>query len=72
MENQVVSFNYVLTAKAGQVIDASGKGKPLVFISGMGQIIPGLEAILVGMEPSQKKTVTIPAKEAYDHRHQRQ
>ncbi len=65
MSNQVISFDYVLTAKAGQVIDASAKGKPLIFISGLGQIIPGLEVILLAMEPLQKKTVTIEAKEAY-------
>jgi FKBP-type peptidyl-prolyl cis-trans isomerase SlyD len=65
MSNQVISFDYVLTAKGGQVIDASAKGKPLIFISGMGQIIPGLEAILLEMQPLQKKTVTIEAKEAY-------
>jgi len=65
MSNQVVSFDYVLTAKGGQIIDASAKGKPLVFISGLGQIIPGLETILLGMEPLQKKTVTIEAKDAY-------
>jgi FKBP-type peptidyl-prolyl cis-trans isomerase SlyD len=65
MSNQVISFDYVLTAKAGQVIDASAKGKPLIFISGMGQIIPGLEVILLEMMPGHKKTVTIEAKEAY-------
>jgi len=65
MSNQVVSFDYVLTAKGGHVVDASVKGKPLVFISGLGQIIPGLEAILLEMAPAQKKTVTIEAKEAY-------
>jgi len=65
MSNQVISFDYVLTAKSGQVIDASAKGKPLVFISGIGQIIPGLETVLLGLAPSAKKTVTIPAKEAY-------
>jgi len=65
MSNQVISFDYVLTAKGGQVIDASAKGKPLVFISGLGQIIPGLETILLGMTPTEKKTVTIEAKEAY-------
>ncbi len=65
MNSQAISFNYVLTAKGGQVIDASAKGKPLIFISGMGQIIPGLEAILLEMQPLQKKTVTIEAKEAY-------
>lgn len=65
MSNQVISFDYVLTAKGGKVIDASAKGKPLIFISGLGQIIPGLETILLEMTPSQKKTVTIEAKEAY-------
>ena len=65
MSNQVISFDYVLTAKDGKVIDASAKGKPLIFISGVGQIIPGLENILLDMELAQKKTVTIAAKEAY-------
>ena len=65
MNNQVISFEYVLTAKGGKVIDASAKGKPLIFITGMGQIIPGLEAVLLQMGPGQKKTVTIEAKEAY-------
>lgn len=65
MSNQVISFDYVLTAKGGKVIDASAKGRPLIFITGMGQIIPGLETILLEMQPLQKKTVTIEAKEAY-------
>jgi FKBP-type peptidyl-prolyl cis-trans isomerase SlyD len=65
MSNQVISFDYVLTAKGGNVIDASSKGKPLVFITGLGQIIPGLEKILLEMDTSQKKTVTIEAPEAY-------
>jgi FKBP-type peptidyl-prolyl cis-trans isomerase SlyD len=65
MSNQVISFDYVLTSKGGQVIDASAKGKPLVFISGLGQIIPGLETVLLGMQLQEKKTVTIEAKDAY-------
>ena len=65
MSHQVISFDYVLTAKGGQVVDASTKGNPLIFLSGMGQIIPGLETILLAMGPSEKKTVTIAAQEAY-------
>jgi FKBP-type peptidyl-prolyl cis-trans isomerase SlyD len=65
MNNQVISFDYVLTAQGGKVIDASAKGKPLIFITGLGQIIPGLEVILLEMQPLQKKTVTIEAREAY-------
>ena len=37
----------------------------LIFISGLGQIIPGLEIILLEIEPLDKKTVTIKAKDAY-------
>src|ERR1700677_3494693 len=71
MSNEVISFDYVLTAKGGQVIDASAKGKPLIFITEMGQIIPGLEAILLEMQPLDKKTVTIEAKDAYGVHDQR-
>jgi len=65
MSNQVISFDYVLTAKGGKVIDASAKGKPLIFITEMGQIIPGLETILLEMKTQEKRTVTIEAKDAY-------
>jgi len=71
MSNQVITFNYVLTAKDGKVIDASANGKPLIFISGAGQIIPGLETILLDMQVAEKKTVTVPAKEAYGVRDER-
>jgi len=68
MSNQVISFDYVLTTQGGKVVDASVKGKPLIFITDRGQIIPGLETILLAMEASEKKTVTIEAKDAYgDH-----
>lgn len=62
---QVISFNYKLTDSAGQQLDASQPGHPLIFLAGAGQIIPGLEETLVGMETGQQKTVTVPAAEAY-------
>ena len=71
MSNEVISFDYVLTDKTGKVIDASVKGKPLIFISGAGQIIPGLESILSDMQPFEKKTVTVSAKDAYGVRDER-
>ena len=71
MSNQVITFDYVLTAQDGKVIDASVKGKPLIFISGIGQIIRGLESVLLGMQPLEKKTVTVEACEAYGVRDER-
>ncbi|MBF0511106.1 MAG: peptidylprolyl isomerase [Candidatus Omnitrophica bacterium] len=65
MDNQVISFEYVLTGPDGAVIDASLKGKPLTFMTGKNQIIPGLESVLSGMNPQENKTVTLKATEAY-------
>lgn len=67
MSKEVISFNYTLTDKEQKVIDASAEGHPLVFMTESGQIIPGLESVLVAMAVKDKKTVTIPAKDAYGH-----
>ncbi len=63
--SHVISFHYRLTDKSGKQLDVSQDGHPLIFLSGSGQIIPGLESVLVAMEVSQKKTVTVLAKDAY-------
>ena len=65
MAQSVISFNYKLTDKSGKELDASQPGHPLVFMSGSGQIIPGLEKILIEMNPTDKKTITVPAQDAY-------
>ena len=65
MSQEVISFNYTLTDSKGAVLDASEQGKPLIFLSGVGQIIPGLEQILIAMNKGDQKTVTVPAQEAY-------
>ena len=46
-DKQVVEFNYTLTNAAGEVLDAS-KGEPLGYLQGAGNIIPGLEAEMLG------------------------
>ena len=65
MTRHVITFHYTLTDKAGKILDQSEKGRPLIFLSGSGQIIPGLESILTAMDTGAKTTVTVPAKDAY-------
>lgn len=61
----VVSFDYVLRDKeTGEVIDSSA-GNPLTFLVGVGQIIPGLEKRMMGMVQGEKRTIEVPAEEAY-------
>ena len=65
MSQHVISFHYKLTGKDGKNLDASEQGHPLIFLSGAGQIIPGLEDVLVAMDLGEQKTVTVPAAQAY-------
>jgi len=64
-KNKVVSFEYVLKDKeTGEILDAS-QGQPLTFLVGAGYIIPGLEERMLGMKEGEKKTIEVPAEEAY-------
>ena len=65
MAHQVISFHYTLTDQNGKQLDSSRGVQPLTFLSGSGQIIPGLEKILVDMKAGDKKVVTVAHQEAY-------
>ncbi len=65
-DNNVVSFNYeVKDAKTGEVVDSNMGQKPLAFITGKNQIIPGLEKQMKGMSAGEKADILVPAAEAY-------
>lgn len=59
-----VSFSYTLSAD-GEVIESSDAANPVVYLQGAGQVLPGLEAELVGMKAGEKKTVKLAAADAY-------
>ena len=63
-DGQVVSMDYVLQVD-GKVVDSSEAGKPLQFIQGMGQIIPGLEHELYDMKIGENKKVVVLPKDGY-------
>ena len=60
-----VRIHYTGTLSDGQTFDSSEGRDPLEFTVGSGQIIPGLDAALPGMEVGEKKTVDVPSDEAY-------
>lgn len=65
MPGTTVSIHYTGTLADGTTFDSSQGREPLTFEMGAGQIIPGLEAALDGMAEGERKTVTIPAAQAY-------
>jgi len=62
-----VRIHYTGTLSDGSTFDTSEGREPLEFTVGSGQIIPGLDAALPGMEVGETKTVEVPADEAYGH-----
>ena len=62
--NKAVSIDYTLTNDAGEVIDSSAGGAPLVYLHGAGNIIVGLEKALVGKQVGDEVTVAIEPGEA--------
>lgn len=65
MTQKVVSFHYTLKDDKGAVLESSHGDDPMSFLEGVGQIIPGLERELKGLKQGDKKSVNVPAAEAY-------
>lgn len=65
MPKQVIIFHYELRGENGDVIDTSADGEPMSFLEGAGQIISGLEDVLLGMPQGEKRKVEIHYQDAY-------
>ncbi len=60
-----VHIHYTGTLADGTEFDSSRGRAPLSFTLGAGQVVPGFDKAVDGMETGETKTVTIPAAEAY-------
>jgi FKBP-type peptidyl-prolyl cis-trans isomerase SlyD len=67
-KDKAVSFHYTLTDAVGQVVDSSSGSDALVYLHGYDNIIPGLEAALIGKKIGDKFDVTIAPVDAYGER----
>ncbi len=64
-DGNTVKVHYKGTLKDGSVFDSSAEREPLEFKLGEGQLIPGFEKAVIGMEEGDKTKVDIPVKDAY-------
>jgi peptidylprolyl isomerase len=65
-----VLVHYTGTLDDGTKFDSSREREPLEVILGQDMVIPGFEKAIVGLEPGQSITVTIPEEEAYGPHHE--
>jgi len=64
-DGDTVSVHYTGTLADGTVFDSSLEREPLTFTLGQGQLIPGFEAAVMGMEVGGRTKTNIPAEQAY-------
>lgn len=61
----VVTINYTLKLDSGQVVDSTDGRQPFSFLTGSGQIIPGLERQLMGLEQGDEREIRVNPEEGY-------
>ena len=67
-KDSVVTMNYTLKNDTGEVLDTSEGREPLVYLHGVGGLIPGLESELEGKAVTDKLKVTVQPEHAYGNR----
>ncbi|MDH4469016.1 MAG: peptidylprolyl isomerase [Bacteriovoracaceae bacterium] len=65
MAKRVIGFHYKLFDSKGQLLENSEQQGPLYFLEGHGQIIPGLESAVIGMNIGDTKKIDVKSKDAY-------
>ncbi len=66
--NDKVKVHYTGKLVNGEIFDSSRQREPLEFVVGGGQMIPGFDKAVQGLEVSEIVEVTIPSDEAYGDR----
>ena len=64
-DGDTVRVHYTGKLADGKTFDTSTGREPLEFTVGSGQVIPGFEQAVVGMNVGESKTVEIPTDQAY-------
>ena len=67
-QGDTVRVHYTGKLKDGTVFDSSESRDPLEFTLGQGQLIPGFEKAVIGLNTGDKTTANIPVDEAYGER----
>lgn len=67
-KHTVVTLNYTLKNGEGEILDTSEGREPLVYLHGVGGLIPGLESELEGKEAGNSFEAVIAPEDAYGTR----
>lgn len=64
-QGDTVKVHYTVRLGENMILGSTTDHEPLQFTIGAGQVLPGFEQALVGMNPGESKTILIPAEGAF-------
>jgi FKBP-type peptidyl-prolyl cis-trans isomerase SlyD len=64
-DGMVVTLDFTLTLRDGEVADSTQGEMPLRIVVGQGQLLPGLEDALIGMVVGEERDITLRPEDAY-------
>ncbi len=62
---KVIGFHYTLKNDAGDVLDSSVGGDPMLYLADSGHILPALDQVMQALNVGDKKSVSLTVKEGY-------
>jgi len=65
----LVKVHYTGKLEDGTIFDSSVDREPLEFTLGRGDVISGFEETVIGMQPDESKSATLPPEKAYGPHH---
>ncbi len=64
-DGSTVTIDYIMTVDDGEVVDSTEETDPLSYVQGEGELIHGLEKLMLGLEKGGTLDVSIPAAEGF-------
>ena len=64
-DGSLVTLHFSILLEDGREVDGTRRGKPASFVVGDGNLLPGFEAVLVGMRAGDDAQYVLPAEEAF-------
>ncbi len=64
-DGSTVVIEFTLKLEDGSVVESSVGGEPLTYVQGQGQMLPGLESALVGVQAGESREVSLTPDEGF-------
>ena len=64
-EGKTISLQYTLSLDTGEIVESNIEEEPLIYTLGSGELMPGLEEVLRGMQEGEERTGTLPPEKGY-------